>query len=92
MDPDPGGLPYCGSVSASLIDFWFNVGRPLPSEHGLEAFPHTFSSSGVSSANSSASSLDRASTGSASSSSGMPVVVVATSVIPVASVLDLEPN
>jgi len=41
------------------------------SDHGLDAYPHTFSSSGVSSATSSSSSLDRASTGSASSSSGL---------------------
>ena len=39
-------------------------------ETGLDAYPHTFSSSGVSSGTSSSSSLDRASTGSASSSSG----------------------
>jgi len=41
------------------------------SDHGLETFPHAFSSSGVSSGNSSAASLDRASTGSASSTSGL---------------------
>ncbi len=48
----------------------YSLLAPHPSDHGLETFPHAFSSSGVSSGNSSAASLDRASTGSASSTSG----------------------
>lgn len=60
IDSLNGALALCGDAS---------------SDHGLDSFSHGFSalgsSSGVSSATSSASSLDRASTGSASSSSGL---------------------
>lgn len=60
IDSLNGALALCGDAA---------------SDHGLDTFSHGFSglgsSSGVSSATSSASSLDRASTGSASSSSGL---------------------